>query len=126
MGIITENIKIRNKITNSQPMNVPAKIDTGATMLVLPQSVVDELKLPLQGKMTVKYANEATAEKDVVWGVEIEICGRVGVFEAVVEPNKTYALLGAIVMERLDLIIEPRNLKIYPNPRSLLPMAEIE
>ena len=95
-------------------------------MLVLPQSVVDELKLPVERTTTVKYANEITAQRDVVWGVEVEICGRKGVFEAVVEPNKTYALLGAIVMETLDLIVEPRALKIYPNPRSVLPMAEIE
>jgi predicted aspartyl protease len=126
MGIISEIIKVSNKITNSTVLNVPSKIDTGATMLVLPQSVADELKLPVQRRATVKYANEITAERDIVWGVEVEICGRKGVFEAVVEPDKTYALLGAIVMETLDLIVEPRNLKISANPRSLLPMAEIE
>jgi predicted aspartyl protease len=126
MGIINETIKVSNKITNSAVLDVPSKIDTGATMLVLPQSVVDELKLPVQRRATVKYANEITAERDIVWGVEVELCGRKGVFEAVVEPNKTYALLGAIVMETLDLIVEPRNLKIYANPRSVLPMAEIE
>ena len=74
----------------------------------------------------MKYANEETEEKDVVWGVEVEMCDRKGIFEAVVEPNKRYALVGAIVMETLDLIIEPRSLQIYPNPRSELPMAEIE
>jgi hypothetical protein len=29
-------------------------------------------------------------------------------------------------METLDLIVEPRDLRVYPNPRSKLPMAEIE
>ena len=48
------------------------------------------------------------------------------VFEAVVMPDKTYALLGAIVMESLDLIIEPRGLGLYPNPRSDIPMAELK
>ena len=126
MGIISENIKISNKILNSEVIDVPAKIDTGAIMLVLPKSVVDELKLPVQRTTTVKYANEETAERDIVWGVELEICGRKGVFEAVVEPKKTYALIGAIVLETLDLIVEPRDLKIYANPRSKHPMAEIE
>jgi len=90
----------------------------------------EKLKLDLLNvgirKQNVKYANEETAEKDVVWGVEVEICDRKGVFEAVVEPNKKYMLIGAIVMETLDLIVEPRSLQIYPNPRSKLPMAEIE
>jgi len=43
-----------------------------------------------------------------------------------VEPKKNYALIGAVVMEALDLIVEPRSLGVYPNPRSSLPMAEIE
>jgi predicted aspartyl protease len=66
MGIITEILKVRNKITSSPVLNVPSKIDTVATMLVLPQSVVDELKLPVQRKTLVKYANEITAERDIV------------------------------------------------------------
>jgi len=48
------------------------------------------------------------------------------VFEAIVEPKKKYALIGAVVMETLDLIVEPRSLGIYPNSRSVLPMAEVE
>lgn len=58
--------------------------------------------------------------------VEVEICGRKGWFEAIVEPKKKYPLIGAIVMESLDLIVEPRSMGVYPNPRSRLPMAEIE
>jgi hypothetical protein len=77
-------------------------------------------------KQNVKYANEEVAERDVVWGVEIEICGRKGVFEAVVEPKKDYVLIGAVVMESLDLLASPSSLSVYPDPRSNLPMAEIE
>jgi len=58
--------------------------------------------------------------------MEVEICDRKGIFETVVEPNKRYALVGTIVMETLDLIVELRSLQLYPNPRSKLPMAEIE
>jgi hypothetical protein len=58
--------------------------------------------------------------------VELEICGRRGVFSALVEPKKEYALVGAVVMEELDLIAEPQGRRVLPNPRSLLPMAEIE
>lgn len=57
----------------------------------------------------------------------MEVWQRKGVFEAIIEPRKKYALLGAIVMEALDLIVDPRGLQIYPNPRSPnMPMAEIE
>ena len=127
MGIVYSSIKLKNAIVNSATIEMEGKVDSGATMLVLPKSVADDLNLPFHRKITVKYANEETAERDVVYGVELEICGRKAIFEAIVEPKKKYPLIGAIVMETLDLIIEPRDLKIYPNPRSpLMPMAEIE
>jgi predicted aspartyl protease len=126
MGIIYTTIKLRNALTNGEAVELKAKVDTGATLLVIPGDVSEEFEFPVIRKQNVKYANEETAEKDVVWGVEVEICDRKGVFEAIVESKKRYALVGAIIMETLDLIVEPRSLQIYPNPRSKLPMAEIE
>jgi predicted aspartyl protease len=127
MGIIYTTLKIRNFLTNSDIVELEAKVDTGATLLVLPESTVLNLKFPKIRKQLVRYANGETAEKDIVGGIEVEICGRKGWFEAIVEPNRKIALLGAIIMETLDLIVEPRELKIYPSPRSPdLPMAEIE
>jgi predicted aspartyl protease len=126
MGVIAVNIRVRNILTHGPVVDLPAKVDTAATLLVLPGSVAEELGLPTIRRQNVKYANETTAERDVVYGVELEVCERRGVFEAIIEPAKTYALLGAVVMETLDLIVEPRDLRVYPNPRSRLPMAEIE
>jgi predicted aspartyl protease len=126
MGMVYTTIKLRNVLTESEAVELKAKVDTGATLLVIPGDVAKEFEFPVIRKQNVKYANEETAERDVVWGVEVEICDRKGIFEAVVEPNKRYVLVGAIVMETLDLIVEPRSLQIYPNPRSKLPMAEIE
>jgi predicted aspartyl protease len=126
MGLVHTTIKIRNLLTNSDYVELDGKIDTGATLLVLPAHVVKELGFPTIRRQTVKYANEETDERDVVWGVEVTLCDRKGVFEAIVEPKKQYALVGAVVMETLDLIVEPRSLGIYPNPRSEFPMAEVE
>lgn len=126
MGMVYTNIKLRNALTDSETVGLNAKVDTGATLLVIPGDVSKEFEFPIIRKQNVKFANEETAERDVVWGVEVEICDRKGIFEAIVEPKKRYTLVGAIVMETLDLIVEPRSLQIYPNPRSKLPMAEIE
>ena len=123
MAGTSATIKVRNIIAHGPVIEVPAKVGTAATLLVLPQSVTDELALPTIRRRIVKYANEERAERDVVYGVELEICDRKGVFEAIVEPAETYALLGAVVMETLDLIVEPRDLRVYPNPRSKLPIA---
>jgi clan AA aspartic protease len=126
MGLIYTDIKLRNPMNGQPALEIKAKVDTGATLLVIPGSVAQAFNFPLLRKQNVKYANEEVAERDVVWGVEIEICGRKGVFEAVVEPKKDYVLIGAVVMESLDLLASPRNLSAYPDPRSNLPMAEIE
>lgn len=126
MGTIYTILKIRNPLTNSEIVELEAKVDTGATLLVWPESTALHFNFPKIRKQIVKYTNEETAERDIVCGVEVEVCGRKGWFEAIVEPGKKYALLGTIVMDTLDLIIDPRGLQIYPNPRSpSLPMAEI-
>ncbi|MEG4808346.1 hypothetical protein QUA82_11555 [Microcoleus sp. F8-D3] len=96
-------------------------------MLVLPESTAAQFNFAKLRKQIVKHANEETAERGIVGGVAVEVCGRKGWFEPIVPPGNKYALLVAIVMEALDLIVEPRGLQIYPNPRSLsLPVAEIE
>jgi predicted aspartyl protease len=127
MGVAFTNVKVRNIITGSEEVELRVKVDSDATMLVIPGWLQGNLNFPILRRQQVKYANEKTETRDVVYGVEVEICGRRGVFDAVVEPEKEYGLLGAIVMEELDLIVEPRELKVYPNPRSPdVPMAEIE
>jgi len=119
-------VKIRNIIAGSEEVELRVKVDSSATMLVIPGWLQENLDFPVIRKQQVKYANEKRETRDVVYGVAVEVCGRKGVFDAVVEPQKKYGLLGAIVMEELDLIVEPRELKVYPNPRSPdIPMAEI-
>ncbi len=95
--------------------------------MVLPGWLQEQLQFPVIRRQLVRYANEEFAEREVVYGVEVTVCGRTGVFEAVIEPAKRYGLLGAIVLEALDLIADPRSQRLYVNPRSPdLPMAEIE
>jgi predicted aspartyl protease len=127
MGIFYETILVRNILKGGEPIELTVKVDTGATMLVLPGWLQEQLQFPVIRHQLVRYANEETAEREVVYGVEVTVCGRTGVFEAVIEPAKRYGLLGAIVLEALDLISDPRSQRLYVNPRSPdLPMAEIE
>ena len=43
----------------------------------------------------------------------IRLEGRTGVFKAILEPARTDALLGAIVMEDLDLLVDCSNQRVY-------------
>jgi len=93
---------------------IRAVVDSGATKLVLPEALVKELGLPRGDKIKVRYADGRTAQRRGAEGVYVELLGRHGTFTAVVEPNRESALLGAIVLEDLDLLVDCPNERIVP------------
>ncbi len=100
-------------------------VDTGASRLVLPASVVDELGLPEAGQITVRLADGRRELKAVVGAVQLEILGRSSVFTAVVEPGRDDALIGAIVLEELDFVPDCTRQVLLPrDPHGLV--AEID
>ncbi|HVC98190.1 MAG TPA: aspartyl protease family protein [Pirellulales bacterium] len=106
-------------------LTISGLVDCGATRLVLPEKVVKELGLPSKGKVKVTYANQETATRDSVSGVYVELLGRDGVFTASVEPKRRTALIGAIVLEDLDLLVDCVHQRLVPrDPRYIV--TEIE
>jgi predicted aspartyl protease len=96
-------------------------VDSGASMLVLPQAVVKKLGLPLGDKIRVRYADGRTAQRREAEGVRLDLLGRHGTFRAVVEPKRTSALVGAIVLEDLDLLVDCKRQRVVPrDPRGIL------
>ena len=100
-------------------------VDSGAAMLVLPQAVVKRLGLPLGGKVKVRYADGRRAQRREAKGVFLKLLGRDSTFNAVCEPKRETALLGAIVLEALDLLVDCRNNRVVPRDPSG-PIYEIE
>ncbi len=100
-------------------------VDSGAARLVLPQRVVDALELRVEGETTVRYTDGRREKRPLVSNVWLELLGRHGVFSAVVEPERSDALIGAIVLEELDLLVDCTTQSLYPRePDSIL--TEIE
>ncbi len=126
MGKVIEKVKLTNLFDPTKWAEVEAVIDTGATMLVLPQSVVDELGLRKIRDRRVKYANNQTRVEPVYRGVILSIKGRDGIFDVLAEVEGSEPLVGQTVLEALDLIVDPITKTIIPNPRSPdMPMVEI-
>ena len=100
-------------------------VDTGAAMLVLPSTVVEQLGLPLGNKIKVRYADGRRGQRHQAMGVSLELLGREGLFHAVVEPKRTEALIGVIVLEALDLLVDCQQERLVPRDPSG-PMYEIE
>jgi predicted aspartyl protease len=100
-------------------------VDSGAVRLVLPEAVVKRLGLPLGGPVPVKYADNRRGRRQVAEGVFAQLLGRHGTFTAVVEPKRDTALIGAIVLEDLDLLVDCKNQRLVPRDPSG-PLSEIE
>jgi len=106
-------------------IRIEAIVDTGASHLVLPQAVVDRLGLPVVGRTAVRYADQRSATRNIVSDIELHVLGRDGIFRAIVEPDRKDVLLGAIVLEDLDLIVDCRAQKLVPrDPNGMLAIIE--
>ena len=126
MKKVTEKVKITNFKDPSKTVEIEAVIDTGATMSVLPIDVIRKLGLEKIDEVNVRYADNTVKKKDVYGWIILEIAGRKAVFDVLAENEGAQPLIGQIVLERLDLIVEPSERKVIPNPRSPeTPMIEI-
>jgi predicted aspartyl protease len=104
---------------------VQGVVDSGAARLVLPQSLVKTLGFTLGEKMIVRYADGRRAERRQAEGVYVELLGRHSTFTAVVEPKRVTPLIGAIVLEDLDLLVDCKKQRVIPrDPHG--PIYEIE
>ena len=100
-------------------------VDPGAAMLVLPPAVVKDLGLPPGDKIKVRYADGRRGQRPQAEGVYLELLGRHSTFTAVVEPKRKTALIGAIVLEALDLLVDCKHQRVIPrDPKG--PICEIE
>jgi predicted aspartyl protease len=100
-------------------------VDPGAVTLVLPQSVVKNLGLPLGKKLKVRYADGRRALRSVAEQAYVELLGRHDTFSAIVEPKRDTALIGAAVLEVLDLLVDCKEQRLVPRDPSG-PVYEIE
>lgn len=106
-------------------LRLPAIVDTGASYLVIPESAAKQLGVPIIGKAGVRYADQRKATRPVAGEIELELMGRHGLFKAIVEPKRKDVLVGAIVLEDLDLLVDCRTQTLHPrDPKQII--AEIE
>ncbi len=100
-------------------------VDSGASELVLPEKVVKELGFTKGPRIKVKYADGRRGTRDLVDDVRLEMLGRRGTFQAIVEPQRKDALIGAIVLEVLDFLPDCKRQRLVPrDPKFIL--GEIE
>lgn len=106
-------------------MRVRGVVDSGATRLVIPESVAQQLGLEISGTLKVRYADGRIAERPIARYIHLSYGGRDSVFNAVVEPGRESALIGAIVLEDLDFVVDCTAQRLVPrDPNKIL--SEVE
>lgn len=102
-------------------LTVEGTVDTGANYLVLSGKMVKDLGLPDSGQTFVRYADRRRGRRRMIENVRVDLLGRHGIFRALVEPKRDSALIGAVVLEDLDLLIDCRTQTLRPrDPKGII------
>lgn len=95
-------------------MTIHAMVDTGSIMLCINDSIKNALGLPYFGKRRSQLANGIVIELEVVGPVVIRYLDRDCSTNAIVLPDDSEPLLGAIPMEEMDLYVHPSRNELLP------------
>lgn len=100
-------------------------VDSGATQIVIPESVAQQLGLSISGKIKVRYADGRTSERPIAERLRLAYGGRESIYNAIVEPNRDTVLVGAIVLEDLDFLIDCKLQRLVPrDPEHIITEVE--
>ena len=97
-------------------ITVEALADTGSVHMVIPEHVRIQLKLEEKDRKEVTLADGSKRLVPYVGPLEVRFKNRIGFVGALVMGDQT--LLGAIPMEDMDLVVNPRDRRVDVNPES--------
>ena len=117
MGLVTATLQLSNPRDPSlAPIEVAGLADTGSVFLCIPDHVRLQLKLDVLETREVKLADGSRATYPYVGPLVVRFKNRTGFMGALVLGDEV--LLGAIAMEEMDLVVNPRDRTIDVNPES--------
>jgi clan AA aspartic protease len=128
MGAIYANIELLNnddlalmrrhyigeEEVRQMPVNI--RVDTGADMLFINESIQEQMQFPMVEKRKAQLANGSILECNVVSSVEVRFKNRRSICNAMVLPGDAEPLLGCIPLEDMDVLIHPLRQELIINP----------
>lgn len=96
-------------------VEIEALVDTGAAYLCLPPAVIEKLGLLYSHTRGVNTAN-GKVERRIFYGAVIIIQGRDIQMQVMENDATTPPLIGYLVLEAMDFVVDPEFQKILPNP----------
>ena len=115
MGLVYQHIRVSNAARpDIEEIDANALVDSGANDLCISPLIARQLRLQAVEKRVVTYADGRKESVDYVGPILVEVFGRRAFTGAMVMGEGV--LLGAIPMEAMDVLIDPRRLRLIPNP----------
>ncbi|MGO9463301.1 MAG: aspartyl protease family protein [Isosphaeraceae bacterium] len=93
-----------------------ALVDTGATLLSLPTSLIRQLGLSQFSSKAVLTSNGVIAKIPMYDAVRLTVQGRDCTIDVLEVPDGVPVLIGQIPLEHLDLFVDPVQRKLTGNP----------
>lgn len=92
-------------------------IDTGAIRMAINEDIRQKLGLKKGIPMNVAMADGSIRQREMVGGIKVRFGDRTCYTDALVLPDNTEPLLGAIPLEGMDLVVIPSENRLEYNPK---------
>lgn len=96
-------------------IEVEAVVDTGATYVCLPREDIKKLGLPFLREVPIRTAN-GPARRRLFEGARAELNGRDFVTDIMENRKGTPPLVGCLLLEALDLVVDTKSHQVIGNP----------
>lgn len=115
MGLSYQHIRLSNAARpDLEELDANVLVDCDAIDLCVPPLVAKQLRLDKVEERMITLADGRREVVDYVGPLLVEVFGRHASTGAMVTGNQV--LLGAIPMEAMDVLIDPRRQQLIPNP----------
>jgi clan AA aspartic protease len=128
MGLIYADITLQNSVDAGmwrrgvlpddkvRQMDVKALVDTGAITLTINDEIAKQLDLEVKDQVDVELADGTRGKSNLVGPVDIRFQNRITSCLALVLADSSEVLLGAIPMEGMDVVIDPKMQQLTVHP----------
>ena len=117
MGHVYADIELANaRRPDLTPVRARALADTGAHLLCIPEHVAVQLRLETESTRAVSVADGRKTSAPYVGPLKVTFGNRICYVGALVLGDEV--LLGAVPMEDMDLVVNPRRREVTVDPAS--------
>ncbi|HLX65285.1 MAG TPA: retroviral-like aspartic protease family protein [Planctomycetota bacterium] len=126
MGKVNVNVEIfnpydedgvRNGVLKPEQIRhttIETLVDTGASLVSIPEVEIIKLGLPVVREAVSRYANGQKSVRKIYGPVRIKVMGREDHVLVMASHPGMPALLGQLALEGLDLVVDPKRQQLLP------------